>query len=479
MQISRGLTLLNNMVESTNNEQLNKFSSDSISIDFEKLITSGLEQNDIKLEGKSIGDNKELDINEEELSKIVSLLNQIINTVEINNDNSKSDNPENQNIKLDISSNTKDSLSEIIGNNKELNILSDIASDDLKKINIRVNENLIPKNTNLDNLIDKLIVQYESKEQVSINSTVKDALDKLSKVLTYQGDNHLSVNNSLDNEINTKNNENLVSKNTNLNNLIDKVIKHYENKEIADVNNILKDITSELSKISSSYSINKDSSLDDIVNNKFINNDILIPNAITLSISTNNKEASNNELEILDSIANNDDLRNLNFNNLDSKTNNTIKQTHSIEQTPYKTIEQGVVQDTIKNIEYMKTNNIQELNVILKPKELGEMNIKLLQEHDGMKAILTVHSKEVFDIVNKNISDIKVHLENINVNVKDVVVNVQTDNTYSNENFERNFSNNQNNREQQNKNNNNNRSLDIDDENIKEVTKEDNINLLA
>jgi flagellar hook-length control protein FliK len=327
---------------------------------------------------------------------------------------------ENLETKEDYVINIKNSDLDVITRNeevikKELNILDDIANNDSKK----------------SNLISSFMKKLDSIDQQA-----------------------------------------LIEENAKLDSLVNKLIKQYGNKETTGINNALKELRNELNKISSSYSFNVDKQTDSKLNENHIPD---IKNA-RLDLITNNRETPKKELDILDEIANNDDFGRFNFNSLDKKINNNIKQVN-IEQPTYKTIEHNVVQDTIKNIEYMKLNNIQELNVSLNPKELGKMNIKLLQENDGMKAILTVHSKDIFDLVNKNISDIKEHLENINVNIKDITIKVQSDNTYRNENFERNFSNNQNTREQRNKNDK--KNLNMDSEELKENIKEDNINLLA
>ncbi len=83
-----------------------------------------------------------------------------------------------------------------------------------------------------------------------------------------------------------------------------------------------------------------------------------------------------------------------------------------------KQIESNVMDDSIKAIKHMKTNDIQELTIKLRPKELGDMNIQLLKDGESMRAVVTVFNKDVFDSINKNIADLKQHLELTNVNIK-------------------------------------------------------------
>ncbi|HBG4564300.1 TPA: flagellar hook-length control protein FliK, partial [Clostridioides difficile] len=94
-----------------------------------------------------------------------------------------------------------------------------------------------------------------------------------------------------------------------------------------------------------------------------------------------------------------------------------------------KQIESNVMDDSIKAIKHMKTNDIQELTIKLRPKELGDMNIQLLKDGESMRAVVTVFNKDVFDSINKNIADLKQHLELTNVNIKDVSVQMHSDNT--------------------------------------------------
>ncbi len=83
-----------------------------------------------------------------------------------------------------------------------------------------------------------------------------------------------------------------------------------------------------------------------------------------------------------------------------------------------KHIESNVMDDSIKAIKHMKTNDIQELTIKLRPKELGDMNIQLLKDGENMRAVVTVFNKDVFDSINKNMTDLKQHLELTNVNIK-------------------------------------------------------------
>lgn len=147
-----------------------------------------------------------------------------------------------------------------------------------------------------------------------------------------------------------------------------------------------------------------------------------------------------------------------------------------------KQMESNVIDDSIKAIKHMKTNDIQELTIRLRPKELGDMNIQLLKDNESMKAVVTVFNKDVFDSINKNITDLKQHLELTNVNIKDVSVQMHSDNRSTSDTFDKAFEqqNRQNNQENMNKQNTNNKrnNIVIEDE-IKENIDDDRVDLLA
>ncbi|HGM3507967.1 TPA: flagellar hook-length control protein FliK [Clostridioides difficile] len=148
-----------------------------------------------------------------------------------------------------------------------------------------------------------------------------------------------------------------------------------------------------------------------------------------------------------------------------------------------KQIESNVMDDSIKAIKHMKTNDIQELTIKLRPKELGDMNIQLLKDGESMRAVVTVFNKDVFDSINKNITDLKQHLELTNVNIKDVSVQMHSDNRNTSDTFDKAFEqqNRQNNQENMSKQNTNNKrnNVVIEDEIKENIIDDDRVDLLA
>lgn len=185
--------------------------------------------------------------------------------------------------------------------------------------------------------------------------------------------------------------------------------------------------------------------------------------------------------DILEKLAGANGNKNGNFSQVMNKSIDINKSKN--DNVNLKHIESNVMDDSIKAIKHMKTNDIQELTIKLRPKELGDMNIQLLKDSESMKAVVTVFNKDVFDSINKNITDLKQHLELTNVNIKDVSVQMHSDNRNTSDTFDKAFEqqNRQNNQENMNKQGTNNKrnNIAIEDEIKENITDDDRVDLLA
>jgi len=101
--------------------------------------------------------------------------------------------------------------------------------------------------------------------------------------------------------------------------------------------------------------------------------------------------------------------------------------------------------DIIKNVKFMMKNEVAELKVKIYPKELGEMTIKLLSEEGILKADIKATSKETYNLLHSNLSEIKKSLEQQNIKIYEVNIGLYSEDTtyYSgeqanNERFENN-----------------------------------------
>ncbi|UDN58169.1 MULTISPECIES: flagellar hook-length control protein FliK [unclassified Clostridioides] len=196
------------------------------------------------------------------------------------------------------------------------------------------------------------------------------------------------------------------------------------------------------------------------------------------NLNSNKKRDDNSD--ILEKLAGINENKSGNFGQVINKSMDINKVKN--DNVDLKYIESNVMDDSIKAIKHMKTNDIQELTIRLRPKELGDMNIQLLKDNESMKAVVTVFNKDVFDSINKNITDLKQHLELTNVNIKDVSVQMHSDNRSTSDTFDKAFEqqNRQNNQENMNKQDTNNKrsNMVIEDE-IKENIDDDRVDLLA
>lgn len=86
----------------------------------------------------------------------------------------------------------------------------------------------------------------------------------------------------------------------------------------------------------------------------------------------------------------------------------------------------NMADDFIKMVKYLKNNNIEEIKVNIKPKELGDMTIKLMKDSEATKVFINVSKEDTFKMLNKNISDINKHLFDLGIKAKYVVVTMKS-----------------------------------------------------
>lgn len=141
-------------------------------------------------------------------------------------------------------------------------------------------------------------------------------------------------------------------------------------------------------------------------------------------------KGTSNDIEYLENIVSADDNSYINsfvgineFNTIyRNSTSNDIPQ-------PVTEIRQEfITEDIIKSVKYMKNSDLEELNVKLNPRNLGEISIKLSKNKEHSNLLITVDDNNILDLVNKNIEDIKKHLNDTDINIKDIVINVKSEN---------------------------------------------------
>ena len=126
-------------------------------------------------------------------------------------------------------------------------------------------------------------------------------------------------------------------------------------------------------------------------------------------------------------------------------------------------------------VKYMIKNSMEELNVKIYPKELGEITIKLISEVGVMKAEIKAASKETYNLLNSSLNEIKKTLENQNIRIQDVNIGIYNEDTtfFSGNKNSRNFNETQEVRNIK-------ANINLDDEDfISEIINEGNVNFLA
>ncbi|SHH89683.1 hook-length control protein FliK [Clostridium collagenovorans DSM 3089] len=133
--------------------------------------------------------------------------------------------------------------------------------------------------------------------------------------------------------------------------------------------------------------------------------------------------------------------------------------------------------DMLKVVKYISNNRIEELSVKITPKELGEVSIKLLKAEDNNELIITLANKKAYELIKDNVADIEKHISNLDIKIKEVVVQVKNE-VYSDflGNFNEQF--NKNNSRQQQKNNLTKKESSFEEEQENQGD-ESNINLLV
>lgn len=154
------------------------------------------------------------------------------------------------------------------------------------------------------------------------------------------------------------------------------------------------------------------------------------------------------ELNTLENILNGDNDNNfiLNHNQVINKDANSINVT-SRQEIP--TVRQEYIgEDIIKTVKYLKSSGQEEITIKISPRELGDMTIKLINNHDEASVAIVISKSDVFNLINENQSEIAKHLKDLNINVKEITVEMKgnTQNSFSsnlNQEFERNNQRNQ------------------------------------
>ena len=82
----------------------------------------------------------------------------------------------------------------------------------------------------------------------------------------------------------------------------------------------------------------------------------------------------------------------------------------------------------IEQVDFKVLSQTKELNIELSPKELGNMNVKIVEQHGVMVAEIKVDNEKAKDFILNEIQQLKNSLEEQGLNVADVKVDIRQDN---------------------------------------------------
>lgn len=372
------------------------------------------------------------------------------------------------------------------------------------------NTNIVYENCNKSEFSGLLQIMEESFNDISseLDSYIKDSEGNIDYELLQGLLNGLVVLNFHDdltnqNSISNKKEQGIDDLIGILNNISTKNHKEQLNKEVIFENSLdeifldseMLNIDS-LEKLKFSYTDN----LDEKIENE---DEITIKNQKDNIIDAVNIEESYNKLEI-SSLSNksnlfndtkseleDDDLSVLQstleegsdnisvFNNIISEIENTQSKVN-VESSPIRELRQEVIgDDIVQTVRYLNEKGIEEIKVKINPKELGEMTIKIMKSTEEVNLSITISNEETYNLVNKNTSEITKHLKALDINIKEIFIEVKSnsENLFS-ENFNQEFNRNNQNNEKSKKN----KSQKLEVENIDGIdnieTKDNNLNIL-
>lgn len=113
------------------------------------------------------------------------------------------------------------------------------------------------------------------------------------------------------------------------------------------------------------------------------------------------------------------------LNRIAFSSNNITETTKEV--TPVVVRNEYLGSDVLKVVKYISNNRIEELNVKITPRELGEVNIKLLKAEDNNELIITLTNKKAYELIKENVADIEKHLASLDIKIKEVVVQVKNE----------------------------------------------------
>ena len=271
----------------------------------------------------------------------------------------------------------------------------------------------------LYNFIYTLYQKLNIQENIGTNINLETIESKVADI-----NMNLEFNSDLNELLPTEVNKEVLQQNS-LQDILD-FINNYtnENKDILEKNTFDENISLIVNKIKEH--INKSEDFSKVTNFEKLDS-IGAYNMSKIDDYTNLKN-EDKDIDCLENILSSDDNNYTGVINGFNKFN-TIYNTNtnnSIEQPVSEIRQEFIVDDLVKAVDYIKSNDMESLNVKFNPKDLGEISINISKNDEESNLLIMVDNDNAFDIVNRNIEDIKNHLKESNINLNDVVVTVKS-----------------------------------------------------
>lgn len=301
-----------------------------------------------------------------------------------------------------------------------------------KSNEIIVNEVKNLKNNNIDNVyLEQRVGEYLSiekngfiDERIKYIKEVMNAIENNSDLNSIKSNaSLLNIISELRDEINSYSSndrviENEIIINSNINN--EDILK-LEDLELTFNKDIISENIKIENEVDNELNILNKIAFDEVKSRIVINNNQV--KKVNIELVINNKDDFLNDIDSDFKEQNIDTI--LNFNNIATNSytdkNTAIKQPQNI-RNGY------ITQDIVEAINYLNTNNIEELSVKMNPEDLGEINVKLIKTKSEEKCIITLSKEESFNLIKENINEIKTHLSNLEINMKEISVEIKSNN---------------------------------------------------
>lgn len=321
-----------------------------------------------------------------------------------------------------IVDNLDDIRSQILNSDSDINLINNILKNNIDKIKQKV-DNLVSKSTIINKVEQQLIENISSikdTETLDLNKSNNKLRENIIQSVLNEGEvNNQTLNeDSVYKEGNLSNNEyEINSKNVlDISDELD-VISNYRLLTLENRNP--KQIGISTEKEINIFSGEKnevefmETSLDyEVINEEKVS--IITGEKSKDIINDTSINKAENELNILNDI-------------VMPKNNSSMEAKYEITLTEVIRSEY-ISEDFVQTIEYLKVNNKEEIIVRMNPKDLGELNIRILKSNNEEKVFVTVTNEETFNLLKENINEIKNHLSSLDIKIKEVEVEIKNEN---------------------------------------------------